>query len=195
MVNLDASVPANSSVLDEKVMTSTQIPPAETTPSNLPQSSSASSSSSTDTVISEHDFNKNSDKILSKPKGKGASANKHENVVQNGKKPGKIAAKRSGAKDTGEHKSSKKSKVETKKDVTSDSGDDDLQFIGDPVDPNEEKWCVCRQVSFGEMICCDNDLCKIEWFHFPCVELVHKPKGKWYCPFCRGERSNILRKS
>jgi len=25
-----------------------------------------------------------------------------------------------------------------------------------PVDPNEPKYCLCQQVSYGDMICCDN---------------------------------------
>lgn len=49
------------------------------------------------------------------------------------------------------------------------------------------------QISFGEMILCDNDLCPIEWFHFSCVSLVLKPKGKWFCPNCRGERPNVMK--
>lgn len=53
-----------------------------------------------------------------------------------------------------------------------------------PPDPNEPKYCTCQQVSFGEMIACDNKDCPIEWFHFPCVNLKSKPKGKWYCPEC-----------
>jgi len=40
------------------------------------------------------------------------------------------------------------------------------------------------QVSFGEMVMCDNKDCPIEWFHFQCVGLVAKPKGKWYCEQC-----------
>jgi len=67
------------------------------------------------------------------------------------------------------------------------SGADDL-FIGEPIDPNEPTYCLCDQVSYGEMICCDNRNCAIEWFHFPCVQLSHKPKGKWYCPKCRRQR-------
>ncbi|XP_037947567.1 inhibitor of growth protein 1 [Teleopsis dalmanni] len=63
----------------------------------------------------------------------------------------------------------------------------------DPIDPDEPTYCVCNQISFGEMILCDNDLCPIEWFHFSCVSLVLKPKGKWYCPNCRGERQNIMK--
>lgn len=53
-----------------------------------------------------------------------------------------------------------------------------------PVDPNEPTYCTCQQVSYGEMIGCDNQDCPIEWFHFGCMDLSHKPKGKWYCPKC-----------
>lgn len=58
----------------------------------------------------------------------------------------------------------------------------------------EPTYCVCHQVSYGDMICCDNDACEIEWFHFQCVSLTSKPKGKWYCPNCRGDRSNQPKK-
>lgn len=58
----------------------------------------------------------------------------------------------------------------------------------------EPTYCICHQVSYGDMICCDNDGCDIEWFHFQCVALASKPKGKWYCPNCRGDRSNQLKK-
>lgn len=57
-----------------------------------------------------------------------------------------------------------------------------------PVDPNEPTYCFCHQVSYGEMIGCDNPDCPIEWFHFACVGLTSKPKGKWYCSKCSAER-------
>ncbi|BET00173.1 inhibitor of growth protein [Nesidiocoris tenuis] len=57
-----------------------------------------------------------------------------------------------------------------------------------PVDPNEPTYCLCHQVSYGEMIGCDNPDCTIEWFHFACVSLTTKPKGKWYCPKCSADR-------
>ncbi|XP_018419441.1 PREDICTED: inhibitor of growth protein 5 isoform X3 [Nanorana parkeri] len=57
-----------------------------------------------------------------------------------------------------------------------------------PVDPNEPTYCLCHQVSYGEMIGCDNPDCPIEWFHFACVDLTTKPKGKWFCPRCTQER-------
>ncbi|XP_058058710.1 inhibitor of growth protein 4 isoform X1 [Anopheles bellator] len=57
-----------------------------------------------------------------------------------------------------------------------------------PVDPNEPTYCLCHQVSYGEMIGCDNPDCPIEWFHFACVGLTIKPKGKWFCPKCSQDR-------
>ncbi|MBN3301765.1 inhibitor of growth protein 2 [Amia ocellicauda] len=63
------------------------------------------------------------------------------------------------------------------------------------IDPNEPTYCLCNQVSYGEMIGCDNGQCPIEWFHFSCVGLTYKPKGKWYCPKCRGDSEKTMDKS
>ncbi|OZC04804.1 PHD-finger [Onchocerca flexuosa] len=57
-----------------------------------------------------------------------------------------------------------------------------------PVDPNEPTYCICHQVSHGQMIMCDNKQCPIEWFHFQCVGLMEAPKGKWYCERCNEQR-------
>ncbi|GJD06561.1 Inhibitor of growth protein 4 [Galdieria sulphuraria] len=46
-----------------------------------------------------------------------------------------------------------------------------------PVDPNEPRYCYCNQVSYGEMIACDNTNCPYEWFHFQCVGLTSAPEG------------------
>ncbi|RLN90705.1 hypothetical protein BBJ28_00012957 [Nothophytophthora sp. Chile5] len=54
-----------------------------------------------------------------------------------------------------------------------------------PIDPNEPIYCSCRRVSFGQMVGCDNDDCKYEWFHFGCVGLTDQPAGKWYCQDCK----------
>lgn len=56
-----------------------------------------------------------------------------------------------------------------------------------PVDPNEPTYCLCHQVSYGEMVGCDNGDCPVEWFHFACVGLTSKPQGRWYCPLCTKE--------
>lgn len=34
--------------------------------------------------------------------------------------------------------------------------------------------------------------CPIEWFHFACVGLTNKPKGKWFCPRCTSDRKKKL---
>ncbi|OIW21300.1 hypothetical protein TanjilG_31629 [Lupinus angustifolius] len=60
--------------------------------------------------------------------------------------------------------------------------------VDQPIDPNEPRYCVCHQVSFGDMIACDNETCQGgEWFHYVCVGLTQETrfKGKWYCPTCR----------
>ncbi|KAF4517739.1 hypothetical protein B566_EDAN002944 [Ephemera danica] len=51
-------------------------------------------------------------------------------------------------------------------------------------DPNEPRYCICNQVSYGDMVACDNEDCPFEWFHYPCVNITAPPKGKWYCPQC-----------
>lgn len=63
-------------------------------------------------------------------------------------------------------------------------------------DPNEPRYCICNQVSYGDMVACDNEDCPFEWFHYACVDVKAPPKGKWYCPQCtstmrrRGSRKN-----
>lgn len=50
-------------------------------------------------------------------------------------------------------------------------------------DPNEERYCYCNRVSFGEMVGCDGDKCKIEWFHLECVGLRSAPPKNSKLPF------------
>ncbi len=47
---------------------------------------------------------------------------------------------------------------------------------------NEPIYCLCRDV---EMICCENDKCKIGWFHIPCVKITVIPKSAWFCNSCK----------
>lgn len=51
---------------------------------------------------------------------------------------------------------------------------------------DDRKYCVCKQVSFGNMVACDNEgKCPYEWFHWSCVGIKAEPDGKWFCPDCR----------
>jgi hypothetical protein len=63
-----------------------------------------------------------------------------------------------------------------------------------PRDPDEPTYCLCKEVSYGDMVACDNKDCEVEWFHYPCVKLENKPKGAWYCPLCRkGNNSSVMK--
>lgn len=86
----------------------------------------------------------------------------------------------------GKKKKRKSNKHQTEK-QSSNTGEVS-PIIDMPIDPDEPTYCLCQQVSFGQMIGCDNMKCPIEWFHFSCVRLTHKPKGKWFCPDCTIKR-------
>lgn len=53
--------------------------------------------------------------------------------------------------------------------------------------PAEEKtlWCICSEPEYGKMIQCNNGECQIGWFHYSCVNVKRKPRGKWLCPKCK----------
>ncbi|XP_056416317.1 inhibitor of growth protein 2 isoform X2 [Hyla sarda] len=89
----------------------------------------------------------------------------------------------------------KKPKSSKKKKRAKHKPERDVSPIPFAIDPNEPTYCLCNQVSYGEMIGCDNEECSIEWFHFSCVGLTYKPKGKWYCPDCRGDNEKTMSKN
>lgn len=72
-------------------------------------------------------------------------------------------------------------KVKTKKRVT------ELTTLPEKKkNSNEETYCICEQIAYGEMIACDNKGCPYEWFHLQCVGLTKLPNNnKWYCPHCK----------
>lgn len=39
----------------------------------------------------------------------------------------------------------------------------------------EPKYCYCNDVSYGEMVACDNEACAREWFHLKCAGLIRAP--------------------
>ncbi|EXJ70815.1 uncharacterized protein A1O5_05805 [Cladophialophora psammophila CBS 110553] len=51
---------------------------------------------------------------------------------------------------------------------------------------DEERYCYCQGVSYGEMVACDRDDCPRQWFHLECIGLKSVPKSaKWYCDECK----------
>ncbi|AEO53519.1 hypothetical protein MYCTH_105786 [Thermothelomyces thermophilus ATCC 42464] len=62
--------------------------------------------------------------------------------------------------------------------------DVDMIDVEDDEAGDDRKYCSCQNVSFGNMVACDNDQCPYEWFHWGCVGLKSEPNGTWYCPEC-----------
>lgn len=69
----------------------------------------------------------------------------------------------------------------------------DIQIDGDAglddeeEDPNEQRYCYCNGVSYGEMVACDNENCAREWFHLECTGLrsLQAARSTWYCDECK----------
>ena len=51
-------------------------------------------------------------------------------------------------------------------------------------DEEEPKYCICRNVSYGTMIECDNKDCEFKWFHQSCIGATPEPRDTWYCGAC-----------
>jgi len=77
--------------------------------------------------------------------------------------------------------------------VASEAGteDEDMSGIGggdaEEDESDDTKYCTCQRVSFGDMVACDNDNCRYQWFHWECVGIKEEPLGDWLCPECRNQ--------
>ena len=60
-----------------------------------------------------------------------------------------------------------------------------------PKKSNEPTYCICHDVSYGQMVACDNDECPNEWYHFDCVGLKAPPRGKWFCQVCTKTNTSL----
>ena len=55
----------------------------------------------------------------------------------------------------------------------------------------EPSYCYCGgPEDAGDMIACDDDECKLQWYHLHCLKIQRVPKGKWFCPECRKSTKN-----
>lgn len=70
-----------------------------------------------------------------------------------------------------------------------EDSDDDAMDLDDEEAGDDRKYCLCNNVSFGDMVACDNPECPYEWFHWGCVGLKSEPNGAWFCPVCASEGS------
>lgn len=130
--------------------------------------------------------------------------------------PGVVSTTNSGGNSAvGKRKAAPRKKARTKRDkdkgLPTETEMEEVDDEGNPIDPDEPRYCLCNRVSFGTMIQCDNvdvsgsitsgtpsyrtqnsqltpvQNCKQEWFHLECVNLSEIPARttKWYCPDCR----------
>ncbi|KAJ6446587.1 PHD finger domain-containing protein [Purpureocillium lavendulum] len=106
--------------------------------------------------------------------------------------PGVVSTTNSGGNSAvGKRQAAPRKKARMKKDkgqvTEAETEMEEVDDEGNPIDPDEPRYCLCNRVSFGTMIQCDNDNCKYEWFHLECVGLTDVPARttKWYCPDCR----------
>ena len=71
------------------------------------------------------------------------------------------------------------------------------ELMTQALDPHNDKadklYCYCERPTFPPMIPCEGHNCKIEWFHYSCVNLTRKPpKTKsWFCPECTINKSVV----
>ena len=73
---------------------------------------------------------------------------------------------------------------------TGSAGELDVTSDNNLTDTTKEVYCICKGIDDGRrMVMCENDDCKSgTWFHFECMNLTRKPRGKWYCPVCKNSK-------
>lgn len=60
---------------------------------------------------------------------------------------------------------------------------------------DDTKYCFCQRVSYGDMVACDNEDCKYQWFHWDCVGIKEEPVGDWLCPDCKTKPPNKIKRA
>ncbi|KAF1916636.1 inhibitor of growth proteins N-terminal histone-binding-domain-containing protein [Ampelomyces quisqualis] len=84
--------------------------------------------------------------------------------------------------------------------VASEAGTEDEEMPGvgggdgDEDESDDTKYCFCQRISFGDMVACDNEECKYQWFHWECVSIKEEPVGDWLCPACTKQPANKIKR-
>ncbi|KAF1990221.1 hypothetical protein K402DRAFT_324805 [Aulographum hederae CBS 113979] len=65
----------------------------------------------------------------------------------------------------------------------------------DDEDADDTLYCFCNKPSYGNMVACDNVLCKHQWFHWTCVGLTQEPRGEWLCSECAALPKSKIKKA
>lgn len=172
------SLSSSSTVDHGKKATSSSSPADNSSSNSAALYSSAKPTASQSTTSSSRSNNNNSTASATNSK---SSSSKLNNSTS---RSSSSAVKESGGK-------RKRKDNKRKQKTTSYSGGASSPQNDVAIDPNEPLYCICKQVSYGSMVCCDNKKCPYQWFHFSCVGLTSKPKRqKWYCSECLKDRRN-----
>jgi hypothetical protein len=81
----------------------------------------------------------------------------------------------------GDVKKKKKKNKKNQQQPVNSGESEDMETDEIQIDPNEPVYCVCRKVSYGNMVACENPDCSIEWFHFSCVNLTSEVRPLSVC--------------
>ncbi|TDZ33687.1 Chromatin modification-related protein YNG2 [Colletotrichum spinosum] len=100
----------------------------------------------------------------------------------------------SGSGDDGERSRVDRTSGTPARDGKDGDGDDSMLDVEDDEAGDDKKYCTCQNVSFGDMVACDNEECPYEWFHWSCVGLKSEPNGTWFCPVCTENMEKMQRK-
>jgi len=174
----------NDENMDNTNNINTATPTTATTTHNKTDKKSTTDSSTLSKRKRQREKDKDKDKDREKDKEKDKDKNKNDKDMNDTKSPTPL-------KKESKHKNSltsTKNSTKTRKQGDFKCGKNNEKSVTIAsdldIDPDEPTYCKCHQVSYGEMIACDNADCAIEWFHCACVGLDSPPKGKWYCEDC-----------
>lgn len=62
----------------------------------------------------------------------------------------------------------------------------DTITAGARVTMRESPYCYCGRNLDEDMIACEGERCKYEWYHYKCVGVTVPPPGDWFCRECCG---------
>jgi hypothetical protein len=91
-------------------------------------------------------------------------------IKRSHKKGGGIGAQQAAAAKAAAVAEAARKAVAPEDEPMSDAAEDDEVVDG------ELLYCYCQKVSYGEMIGCDGEHCRNEWFHLDCVGLARPPR-------------------
>ncbi|KAJ5168225.1 Zinc finger PHD-finger [Penicillium canariense] len=135
------------------------------------------------TGAKREDLDRPADATEPEPTSKGRSSKTSTPLLSTLAEPTQSRSRPTRSNDSAPKRTTKKTPAQR----TLPSDEESIHEGDDEDEDHEPRYCYCNEVSFGEMVACDNDACPREWFHLSCVGMT-KPPGKnvkWYCNECK----------